>query len=160
MQKGSKGAFIQSGVYSVHLDDKYGSVEKKVKSRGFSPQNIRTAEDWKDALDRTLSEDIPNMWALGVEDYPFDYLQYMTIGECAVSRKSWPYIGMWKQAPRRLQLNRMSNKRIVPNEQTKKAQKLRQQRARALIPLPVRLKVILPNGGPACVARRCPVRAR
>jgi hypothetical protein len=36
MQKGDKGAFIQSGVYTVHLLDKNGKPEIKAKSRGFS----------------------------------------------------------------------------------------------------------------------------
>ena len=45
MQKGDKGAFIQSGVYTVHLLDKNGKPEIKAKSRGFRPDNTTKKEN-------------------------------------------------------------------------------------------------------------------
>ena len=67
MQKGDKGAFIQSGVYTVHLLDKHGKLEIKAKSRGFTPDNAekKEGENYKDVLNRTLSETIPERWASG-----------------------------------------------------------------------------------------------
>ena len=45
MQKGDKGAFIQSGVDTVHLLDKDGKPEIKAKSRGFTPDNTDKGEN-------------------------------------------------------------------------------------------------------------------
>jgi hypothetical protein len=43
MQKGDKGSFIRSGVYTVHLLDKNGKPEIKAKSRGFRPDKYNEA---------------------------------------------------------------------------------------------------------------------
>jgi len=45
MQKGDRGAFIQSGVYTVYLLDKHGKPKFKVKSRGFRPDNTEKKEN-------------------------------------------------------------------------------------------------------------------
>ena len=154
MQKGDKGSFIQSGVYTVHLLDKEGRVEIKAKSRGFTPDNTdkREGETYKDVLDRTLRESIPDKWANGDEGYSFPYQQYMTVGLSVQHRKFGGLVGCWKLSPRELSLNSMSNKRIVPGEPkkdatkrtkteyklTQKEIKLRESRAKKLIPLQVR----------------------
>jgi hypothetical protein len=121
------GAFIQSGIYTVHFDDGEIDEEKalKVKSRGFSPQNIKKIEgqSFKKALDAELYGNIPQCWEDGKEAYPFDYLQYMTIGACVVHRGNWRLIGTWKIGPRELQLDTMSKKRVTPN--SKRLKKLR-----------------------------------
>jgi hypothetical protein len=118
MGTGEEGAFIQSGVYTIHMNTKNGKVDKKVKSRGFTPQNLskQEGETYKDALDRTMRKDIPAMWETGEDKYSFEYQSYMTIGQCSVSRNASQYIGMWKKAPRDLNLNQMSNKREVPGQ--------------------------------------------
>jgi hypothetical protein len=79
MQKGDKGAFIQSGVYTVHLLDKNGKPEIKAKSRGVRPDNTEKKENetHKDVLDRTLRETIPAQWANGNDTYSFGYKQYI-----------------------------------------------------------------------------------
>jgi hypothetical protein len=125
MTKGEKGSFIQSGVYVVHLLDKEGKVEIKAKSRGFTPDNAekREGEEYKDILNRTLCESIPEKWAEGEEDYSFPYQQYMTVGMSVAHRKFDKLIGMWKISPRSLHLNSMSNKRIVPGEPKKNAER-------------------------------------
>jgi hypothetical protein len=154
MQKGDKGSFIQFGVYTVHLLDKEGKVEIKAKSRGFTPDNTdkKESETYKEVLDRTLRETIPEAWAKGDEAYSFPYQQYMTVGLSVQHRKFADLCGCWKLSPRELQLNSMSNKRIVPGEPkkdatkrtkteyklTQKEIKLRESRAKRLIPLPVR----------------------
>jgi hypothetical protein len=154
MQKGDKGAFIQSGVYTVRLLDKHGKPDIKAKSRGFRPDNttMKENETHKDVLDRTLRETIPNCWANGDEKYSFDYKQYMTVGLSVQHRKYGELIGCWKQAPRDLRLNSMSNKRMLPGENkiaatkrsgkeyplTQEEMKLRLSRAKKLIALPVR----------------------
>jgi hypothetical protein len=154
MQQGDKGSFIQSGVYTVHLLDKNGKPEIKAKSRGFRPDNTTKKENetHKDVLDRTLREIIPAAWANGEDTYSFDYKQYMTVGLSVQHRKFDTTIGCWKNAPRDLRLNTMSNKRILPGEAkkdatkrsgrefalTQKEIKLRLSRATKLIALPVR----------------------
>jgi hypothetical protein len=154
MQKGDKGSFIQSGVYTVHLLDKNGKPDIKAKSRGFRPDNTtkRENETHEDVLDRTLRETIPNSWANGDEVYSFDYKQYMTVGHSVQHKKFGNLIGCWKLAPRDLRLNTMSNKRVLPGEAkkdatkrsgkefalTQKEIKLRLSRAKKLIALPVR----------------------
>jgi hypothetical protein len=154
MQKGDKGAFIQSGVYTVHLLDKNDKPEIKANSRGFRPDNTekKDNETHKEVLDRTLRETIPAAWASGKEAYSFDYKQYMTVGLSVQHRKFDTTIGCWKNAPRDLRLNTMSNKRILPGEAKKEAAKrsgkefpltqkevkLRLARAKKLISLPVR----------------------
>jgi hypothetical protein len=154
MQKGDKGSFIQSGVYTVHLLDKNGKPDIKAKSRGFRPDNTtkKESEAYKEVLDRTLRETIPAQWADGNETYSFDYKQYMTVGLSVQHRKFASLIGRWKLAPRDLRLNTMSNKRILPGEAKKEASKrsgkefpltqkevkLRLSRAKKLIALPVR----------------------
>jgi hypothetical protein len=155
MQKGEKGSFIQSGVYVVHLLDKQGKIEVKAKSRGFTPDNAdkREGETYTDVLNRTLCEAIPQKWSNGEDDYSFPYQQYMTVGMSVQHRKFGELIGMWKLSPRELHLNSMSNKRIVPGELKRKAAKtvgdaakfaltkaeikLRESRARKLMPLQV-----------------------
>jgi hypothetical protein len=154
MQKGDSGTFIQSGVYTVHLLDKNGNPEIKAKSRGFRPDNTTKKENetYKEVLDRTLRETIPSSWANGDETYSFDYKQYMTVGLSVQHRKFNTTIGCWKNAPRDLRLNTMSNKRVLPGEAkkdatkrsgrafplTQKEIKLRLARAKKLIALPVR----------------------
>ena len=169
MSRGDKGSFIQSGVYVVHLKDKEGKVEIKAKSRGFTPDKAdrKEGETYTDVLDRTLTSSIPDHWANGNDEYAFDYQQYITVGMSVQSRKTSDLIGMWKIAPRVLNLNSMSNKRIVPGEPkkdaikrqskregktvreyereipkdfqfTQKETKLREGRAKKLIPLMVR----------------------
>ena len=154
MQKGDKGAFIQSGVYTVHLLDKNGKPEIKAKSRGFRPDNTTKKENetYKEVLDRTLRETIPEAWASGNDTYSFDYKQYMTVGLSVQHRKFDTTIGCWKNAPRDLRLNTMTNKRVLPGEAkkdatkrsgkvfplTQKEIKLRLSRAKKLVALPVR----------------------
>jgi hypothetical protein len=154
MQKGDKGSFIQSGVYTVRLLDKNGNPEIKAKSRGFRPDNTTKKENetYKEVLDRTLRETIPAQWASGNDAYSFDYKQYITVGLSVQHRKFNTTIGCWKNAPRDLRLDAMSNKRVLPGEAkkdatkrsgkefplTQKEIKLRLSRARKLIALPVR----------------------
>jgi hypothetical protein len=154
MQKGDKVSFIQSGVYTVHLLDKNGNPDIRAKSRGFRPDNTTKKENetYKEVLDGTLRETIPNSWANGDEAYSFDYKQYMTNGMSVQHRKFDRLIGCWKIAPRDLRLDTMSNKRILPGEArkdatkrsgkqfplTQKEIKLRLARAKKLIALPVR----------------------
>jgi hypothetical protein len=154
MQRGDSGAFIQSGVYTVHLLDKNGKPEIKAKSRGFRPDNTdkKENETHKEVLDRTLRETIPNSLANGDEKYSFDYKQYMTVGLSVQHRKFNTTIGCWKNAPRDLRLNTMYNKRMLPGEAKKEATKrsgkefpltqkeikLRLARAKKPIALPVR----------------------
>jgi hypothetical protein len=123
MQKGDKGSFIQSGVYTVHLLDKNGKPDIKAKSRGFTPDNTekKEGETYKDVLDRTLRETIPNSWANGDEKYSFPYQQYITVGLIVQHRKGSGLIGCGKLSPRDLRLDGMSNKRIVPGEPKKDA---------------------------------------
>lgn len=153
MQKGDKGTFIQSGVYTIHLLDKDGKPEIKAKSRGFTPDNTekREGETAKDVLDRTLRETIPAQWANGDDVYSFPYQQYINLGLSIQNRRTPDLIGCWKLSPRELQLNTMNNKRILPGEPKKEATrqtgkeykltakeiKLRQSRANKLIALPV-----------------------
>jgi hypothetical protein len=152
-QKGDKGAFIQSGVYTMHLLDKDGKLEIKAKSRGFTPDNTDKGENetYKDVLDRTLRETIPAQWANGDDKYSFPYQQYINLGLSIQNRKTPDLIGCWKHSPRELQLNTMSNKRILPGEPkkeatrqtgkeyklTQKEEKLRKSRANKLVALPV-----------------------
>ncbi len=127
-------SFVQAGIRSVHEDDELGEKGVKIASRGFSPQN--TARDAglsaKKALDIELYENIPQFWRDGKPSYPFRNQQYMTLGACVVSRHLWPLIGCWKIGPRELQLDKMSQKRIVP-----KSERLRKMRASKLVPLEV-----------------------
>jgi hypothetical protein len=153
MEKGNGGSFIQSGVYTVHLLDKEGVVKVKAKSRGFTPDNAekKEGENYKDVLDRTLRQTIPALWASGDDAYSFPYQQYINLGLSVQSGSETGLIGCWRLSPRKLQLNTMSNKRILPGEAkinatkktgqeyklTNKEIKLRESRANKLIALPV-----------------------
>jgi hypothetical protein len=153
MEKGDGGSFIQSGVYTVHLLDEEGKVKVKAKSRGFTPDNteMREGETYKDVLDRTLRETIPAKWASGDDAYFFPYQQYINLGLSVQAGNETGLIGCWRLSPRKLQLNTMSNKRILPGEAkinatkktgqeyklTNKEIKLRESRANKLIALPV-----------------------
>jgi hypothetical protein len=153
MQKGDKGTFIQSGVYTIHLLDKDGKPEIKAKSRGFTPDNTdkKEGETAKDVLDRTLRETIPALWAKGDDSYSFPYQQYINLGLSVQPGSETGLIGCWRLSPRKLQLNTMSNKRILPGEPkkdatkqtgkeyklTQKEIKLRESRAHKLVALPV-----------------------
>jgi hypothetical protein len=153
MQTGDKGAFTQSGVYTVYLFDKHGNLEIKAKSRGFTPDNgdKKDGEDYKQLLDRTLRCIVPKHWSEGKDAYLFPYQQYINLGLSIQHRNNDDLIGCWKISPRKLQLDTMSNKRIVPGEPKKEATKqagkeykmtrgeikLRESRANNLISLPV-----------------------
>ena len=109
----------------------------KIATRGFSPQNtVGNAVSFKQALDIELFENIPRFWGDGKSVYPFDNQQYMGVGACVVTRKNWPLVGCWKIGRRELQLDTMSQKRVVPS-----SERLRKMRASKLVALPVKVMI-------------------
>lgn len=97
------GVFIQSGVYTI--SDETGKDASK--SRGFRPTNMAgSPEDMMRLI-------IPGLWAQDRIGMDFKYQSYMTLGASVASRELAPFIGMWVDGVRKLDLRGAGIKRNV-----------------------------------------------
>jgi hypothetical protein len=132
-EQGRDGSIVQSGVYTIRPLDPEGKL--KTGSRGFKPRedDMNVADDFAQALDRELFEDVPRLWREGRDAYEFEDDRFIGLGDAIVSRNAFKYLCHWKTSMRELRLNDMSGKRRAPA-----SEKLRRERANKLIHLEVR----------------------
>jgi hypothetical protein len=107
------GVFVQSGVYALSSDViASGARQWFAKSRGFRPANIGG-----DVVG-FIRDRVPKLWKSGIDEFPFPYTNYITLGAATASEDLWRFAGTWADGVRTLDLNSAGVKRDVPPSKT------------------------------------------